>query len=189
MQGTNIVIESVINVFKCAFEQTLESPAYYWRSIFTVFTAFPAHFGRFWSVLVTFCWCFSRFIGVFMLTLSLRNPYRKKSGGVKSGDRNGHFPLPTLLSPKESCNKPIVMVAVWAVAQSCRKRQYFSFSSNKKWICQKISKKITPSRLFTEQLFHSFFPDTCHQTPFLDECSDIQCSARGFSALQIPLFL
>jgi hypothetical protein len=55
----------------------------------------------------------------------------QKSCGVRSGDRNGHFPRPTLLSPKESCNKTVVMLAAWAVAQSCRNQQSFSFSSNR----------------------------------------------------------
>ena len=56
----------------------------------------------------------------------------QKSGDVRSRDRNGHFPRPTLRPPKESCNKPVIMLAEWAVAQSGRNQQSFSFSSNRK---------------------------------------------------------
>jgi hypothetical protein len=56
---------------------------------------------------------------LFEYILSLRNPHRKKSGGVRSGDRDGRRPRPTFRSPMNSFGKAVVFT-VWAVSSTLR---------------------------------------------------------------------
>ena len=49
---------------------------------------------------------------------SLRNPHRRKSGDLKSGDRGGQNPRVTEPSPRKSFIQSVVSFAVWAFAQS-----------------------------------------------------------------------
>jgi hypothetical protein len=133
LQGTNVVIKSVISVFKCAFVLDAENVPHPTEDQYLRFSQ------CFLQILEDFLGQFRQhsvdvppdLLGAFDVN-SFFKKSPQKSGAVRSGDRNGHFPRPTLRSPKESCNKPVVMLAVWAVAQSCRNQQSFSFSSNRK---------------------------------------------------------
>jgi hypothetical protein len=38
-----------------------------------------------------------------------KSPHRKKSGGVRSGDRGGQRPRPTMRSPKNFCSRAVIV--------------------------------------------------------------------------------
>jgi hypothetical protein len=63
------------------------------------------------------CECF---LSVHLLkTLSFKQPQKKKSQGLRSGEHAGQISLLIILSPKTSNKTCIDTCAVWAVAESC----------------------------------------------------------------------
>ena len=54
----------------------------------------------------------SKLLVLLLYTLSLKNPSRKNSGDVGSGDRGGQKPCPTMRSPKTFCKKGVAVFAV-----------------------------------------------------------------------------
>jgi len=53
-------------------------------------------------------------LGLLLYTLSLRNPHRRKSGGVRAGDHGGQNPHLTMQSVKKSSKKAVVLFTVFA---------------------------------------------------------------------------
>jgi hypothetical protein len=61
----------------------------------------------------------SSFLGLLLKTLSFKDPQKKKSQGLRSGDRAGQKTLLIILSSKTLDKACIDIRAMWSVAESC----------------------------------------------------------------------
>jgi hypothetical protein len=98
--------------------------------------------------------------GVLLVTLSVRNSYRKKTGGVRCGDRGGQRPRPAMRSPEKSCKK-VVVFAVWAVAPSCGNQQSRHSLPAEQWIGWTVWIIFLSNCLLKEQWSHNSFSRHC----------------------------
>ena len=160
-----------------------------WKQAINLCTVFFATFRRLRQYLQRLVQCHIEVLQaswVFAVDF-LRNPHRKKSAGMRSGNRGSQSPHPAIPSQMRSCTKAVVL-AVWAVAQSCWNQQCRLFSSNTTMICvnQKMLILSTVSVSSENKCPTTRFQHTVLQTIF-DECSRFSCSARGFSELHILL--
>jgi hypothetical protein len=67
---------------------------------------------------------------LLLQTRSFKQPQRKKSQGLRSGERAGQMPLLIILSPETSDKAFIDIRAVWAVSESCLNQSYGLSSSS-----------------------------------------------------------
>jgi hypothetical protein len=109
------------------------------RQTFALFSVFRVTYRWFCGLVLktvcsVICFSYSRVRGLFEYTLCLRNPHRNKSGGVRSGDRSGQKPHPTMQLPRNAWSEAVVVFAVCAVVLWCWNKQSLSASLTEIWI-------------------------------------------------------
>jgi hypothetical protein len=122
-----------------------------------------------------FCFNSSNVCGLFLYTFSFKKPQRQKSGGNRSGDREGHKLREIMRPQKNSLNICIVEFAVCAVAPSCWNQQSCSSTSQKENEIHNQFLVTFSCYRFTEENGTNYHPSR-DSTPY----SDFQAVWRSF---------